>query len=204
MSLRRFWTDIGEPAKAIAEPVSLLRALKDAMTLRYLDGGGDGCMNDDDQPTDRRKLFHHLTFYGFLLCFASTSTATGYHYLLGLEAPYPWYDLPVLLGTLGGIGLLVGPIGLLQAKFRRDPALSDAPRLGMDVAFLVMLFMTSLTGLLLLVLRETPAMGLLLAVHLGVVFSLILTMPYGKFMHGLYRVLALVKYAKERANLGIS
>ena len=110
----------------------------------------------------------------------------------------------MLLGTAGGIGLLVGPLGLLQAKFRRDPALGDVPRMGMDVAFLVMLFMTSLTGLLLLVLRETAAMGLLLAVHLGVVFSLILTMPYGKFMHGLYRVLALVKYAKERANLGIS
>ena len=51
----------------------------------------------------------------------------------------------------------------------------------MDVAFLAILFMTGLAGLLLLPLRETPAMGILLAVHLGVVFSLILTMPCGKF-----------------------
>ena len=73
----------------------------------------------------------------------------------------------------------------------------DEPRLGMDFAFLAMLFATSLTGLLLLVLRATPAMPLLLALHLGVVFALFLTMPYGKFVHGLYRFAALVRYARE-------
>jgi citrate/tricarballylate utilization protein len=40
-------------------------------------------------------------------------------------------------------------------------------------------------------------MGLLLAVHLGFVFALFLTLPYGKFVHGLYRFLALVQYARE-------
>jgi citrate/tricarballylate utilization protein len=51
---------------------------------------------------------------------------------------------------------------------------------------------------LLLVLRETAAMGPLLALHLGVVFSLFVTMPYGKFVHGIYRFTALVRYAMER------
>jgi citrate/tricarballylate utilization protein len=198
MSLRAFWNDIGETATTLTKPVSLWQAVKDTGSLRYLDGGGAGCFNEDDRPTDRRRLYHHLTFYGFLLCFAATSVATLYHYLLGREAPYPWYDLPVLLGIAGGIGLIIGPAGLLAAKFTRDKRLVDQPRMGMDVSFLVMLLLTSLTGLGLLVLRETPAMGMLLATHLGVVFALFLTMPYGKFMHGLYRFLALVKYAKER------
>ena len=66
------------------------------------------------------------------------------------------------------------------------------------MAFVAMLFLTSLTGLALLVLRETPAMGLLLAFHLGIVFGLFLTLPYGKFVHGLYRYAALARYAKER------
>ncbi|MEC7943240.1 MAG: tricarballylate utilization protein TcuB, partial [Pseudomonadota bacterium] len=48
-----------------------------------------------------------------------------------------------------------------------------------------------------LVLRETPAMGLLLALHHCVVFGLFITKPYGKFVHGKYRYLALVRYAKE-------
>ena len=72
----------------------------------------------------------------------------------------------------------------------------------MDTGFLVMLFLTGLTGLLLLVLRATPAMGLLLAVHLGVVFGLFITMPYGKFVHGTYRFLALVRFARERQSVG--
>jgi citrate/tricarballylate utilization protein len=196
--VRAFWRDIGEPAATLAEPKSLWQAMQDAGRLRYLDGGGVGCFNEDERPTDRRRLYHHLTFYGFLLCFAATSVATLYHYLLAREAPYPWYDLPVLLGTLGGLGLLIGPAGLLAEKWKRDPMLLDETRYGMDVAFIAMLFMTSLTGMALLVLRETSAMGMLLALHLGVVFGLFVTMPYGKFVHGIYRYVALVRYAKER------
>jgi len=74
----------------------------------------------------------------------------------------------------------------------------DEKRSGMDVAFIVMLFLTGLTGMALLLLRDTSAMGPLLALHLGVVFSLFVTMPYGKFVHGLYRFVALVRYARER------
>ena len=68
----------------------------------------------------------------------------------------------------------------------------------MDMAFIVMLLLTGLTGLLLLILRDTSAMGILLSVHLGVVLALFLSLPYGKFVHGLYRYLALVKYAAEK------
>ena len=45
--------------------------------------------------------------YGFMLCFAATCVATLYHYFLGEPAPYPFWSAPVLLGTVGGVGLLV-------------------------------------------------------------------------------------------------
>jgi citrate/tricarballylate utilization protein len=176
--------------------------MRDAGELRYLDGGGPGCVNEDERPNDRRKIYHHLTFYGFLLCFAATCVATLYHYLLAREAPYPWWDLPVVLGTIGGVGLLVGPVGLLAEKWKRDPALVDRKRTGMDVAFILMLFLSSLTGMALLLWRDTGAMGPLLALHLGVVFALFITMPYGKFVHGIYRYVALVRYARERRMMG--
>ena len=68
----------------------------------------------------------------------------------------------------------------------------------MDTAFIAMLFLTSLTGFLLMILRDSAAMGILLSLHLGVVLGLFLSLPYGKFVHGLYRLLALIKYAAER------
>ena len=202
MGLRDFWHDIGEPAGTLADPPSLWQAMKDAGQLRYLDGGGVGCFNEDERPTDRRRIYHHFTFYGFLLCFASTCVATLYHYLLGREAPYAWWDLPVVLGTLGGIGLVAGSVGLLFGKSRRDVALVDTGSTGMDAAFILMLFLTGLTGLALLAWRDTSLMGPLLALHLGVVFALFVTLPYSKFVHGLYRYAALVRYARERRRMG--
>jgi citrate/tricarballylate utilization protein len=198
MSFVRFWPDTGEEVAEFANPQSFSNATWDAMGLRYLDGGGEGCTYPDEKPSFARRNFHHLTFYGFLLCFAATSVATIYHYIFGLKAPYPFYSLPVILGTLGGIGLLVGPAGLVWLKYKRDPELADRTQTGMDIGFIALLFLASLTGLALLFLRETRAMGVLLAAHLGVVLALFLTLPYGKFMHALYRFAALVRFHIER------
>lgn len=195
-SIRNFWRGSSASGSGVGTR-SIWQATKDAGSLRYLDGGGDGCGVTEEIGPDRRRHAHHATFYGFLLCFASTSVATLYHFLLGREAPYPWWDLPVVLGTVGGIGIVAGPLMLLAEKARRAPVLADTAKRGMEIAFLLMLFLTGASGLALLVLRETAAMGILLAVHLGVVFALFLTMPYGKFVHGLYRFAALVKYSYE-------
>jgi citrate/tricarballylate utilization protein len=198
LGVHRFWSDIGEAEAPAIDRRSIWQAVKDAGRLRYLDGGGMGCTSNEDRPRDRRRHAHHMVFYGFLLCFASTSVATLYHYLLGREAPYAWYELPVLLGTLGGLGLVSGTLALYRAKRRCDPSLLDTQHVSMDVAFLAMLFLTGLSGLAVLVLRGTGALGILLALHLGIVFALFITMPYGKFVHGVYRFAALVRYARER------
>ena len=196
LSVRRFWVETG--AAGSLDGLSLWQAMKDAAQLRYLDGGGAGCMNEDERPEDRRRLYHHLTFYGFLACFAATSIATVFHYGFGWEAPYPWYSPVKIFGVLGGIGLLIGPWGLAVAKAKQAKEVKTTSASGMDVAFLVMLFLTSLTGLALYLLRDTAAMGILLAAHLGVVFALFLSFPYGKFVHGFYRFAALIRYAAEQ------
>jgi citrate/tricarballylate utilization protein len=117
-----------------------------------------------------------------------------YHGVFGWHAPYAYTSVPVLLGTAGGIGLVVGPAGLAVLRRRRDPLLRDESGDGLDTSLLLLLALTSLTGLLLLALRHSPAMGPLLVVHLGVVLALLLTLPYSKFVHGVYRMLALVRY----------
>ncbi len=188
----RFWRDIG-PTVRLKPEATTVAALRDALTLRHLHGGGVDCASELETRTPWRRWFHHCTFYGFMLCFASTSVAAVYHSVLGAHAPYGYTSLPVLLGTAGGVGLLVGPVGLAVVRRKRDPALGDPAQHGLDASFLALLFLTSLTGLALLLLRHQRVMGALLIVHLGSVLALFLTLPYGKFVHGLYRLLALAR-----------
>ena len=112
MGVRAFWRDIGEPVghddrREIAVAGDLATPASCAISM----AAASAASTRTSARTDRRKLYHHLTFYGFMLCFAATCVATLYHYLLAREAPYAWWDLPVVLGTLGGIGLLIGPAG---------------------------------------------------------------------------------------------
>jgi citrate/tricarballylate utilization protein len=198
VSVARFWKS-APPLVSSSTSGAYTEAFGNVLTLKYLDGGhGDGCNDEDDKSTHRRRQFHHLTFYGFMLCFASTSLGTFYHYVLGLHAPYALLSLPVIIGSLGGVGLIIGPLGLFWLKRNRHPLHGDLAQNAMDYGFVALLFFTSLTGMLLTFLRHTDALALLLCVHLGVVMALFLTMPFGKFAHGFYRGAALLKWAIEK------
>lgn len=188
-----------EPDGKASGVAAVAKASSDAATLKYLDGGhGEGCNTKDEGFSNQRRYYHQFTMWGFLLCFASTSVATIYDYGLGLIAPYPFFSLPVLLGTLGGIGLLIGPAGLLWVKLQSDTRPMLVRHYGMDYAFLALLFMISLTGMLLLGLRETSAMGVMLAIHLGFVLAFFISLPYSKFVHAVYRFAALLRFAGNR------
>lgn len=201
MGARNFWRDTGTPNVSTKDHVG---ATNDALRLTYLDGGGEGCFNEGDTPDDNRRLWHHFTFYGFMLCFAATSIATLFHYILGKEAPYQWWELPALLGIAGGIGLVVGPVGLLRAKLQRLKDISTPTYKGMEFGFIFILLLTGASGLALRFLGGTPLLGIILAIHLGAVLTLFLTMPYGKFVHGLYRYLALARYERDKRDAGHS
>ncbi|MBH1967622.1 MAG: tricarballylate utilization 4Fe-4S protein TcuB [Pseudomonadales bacterium] len=200
MGVRRFWRNVSPVATPLPLKTSAaLEATANVAKLKYLDGGhGEGCNNADDQFTLWRRRFHHLTFYGFMLCFAATGVATLFHYLLKWSAPYPIFSLPVMLGIAGGIGLLIGPAGLLWLNLRRNPAHGDEHQKPMDRGFIALLFLVSASGLALLAFRETSALGLMLAIHLGLVMAFFLTMPYSKFAHGIFRSAALLKHAIEK------
>ncbi len=196
LGVRRFWNEVSPGA---ASGAAVGEAAHDVLRLKYLGGGhGQGCNDADDAFALARKRFHHLTFYGFLLCFAATSVATLYHYLFGWQAPYGYASLPKLLGSFGGVALVVGTAGLFRLNLQRHALHGDAAQKPMDRGFIALLFFTALTGLLLMLWRTSPALPLLLAVHLGVVMALFATLPYGKFAHGIYRSAALLKWAIEK------
>ena len=183
-------------AKRSAERGGTGAAFADMLTLNHLHVGGRDCVTGLERRTPWRRRLHHATFYGFMLCFASTCVATLYHFI-GMPAPYAYASLPVLLGTAGGIGLVVGTAGALLHRRAHDAALTDVAQNNLDRSFLVLLLLTATTGLLLLVLRHERVMGLLLLGHLGVVLALFLTLPYGRFVHGLYRGIALLRYRRD-------
>jgi citrate/tricarballylate utilization protein len=194
-----FWRETGGKLSELVDPRANIHAMGNALRLKYLDGGGYGCNYPADRFSMVRRWFHHLVFYGFMLCLASTTVAAIYHHFLHWGAPYPFWSWPVMLGSVGGLALLIGTGGLLYLKRQMDPVPTMPRAFGMDAGFLLLLFLTSLTGLLLLILRETAAMGTLLAIHLGVVVGLFIMMPYGKFVHAIYRYVALIRNAIEQS-----
>jgi citrate/tricarballylate utilization protein len=99
---------------------------------------------------------------------------------------------------VGGVALIAGTGGLLWFKFRSDRQPEGSGASGMDYVFLVTLGLTALTGLLTLIFRATAAMGSVLILHLALVAALFVTAPYGKFVHFVYRSLALVRYEIEQ------
>ena len=126
--------------------------------------------------------------------------ATLYHYLLRL-ARAVCADEPARAARhrRRHRASLIGPAGLLWLNLRRASAARRCRRRDRwTCGFIALLFLVSLTGLALLAWRDTGAMALLLAVHLGVVMALFVTLPYGKFAHGIYRSAALLKWAIEK------
>ncbi|MGZ8495631.1 MAG: tricarballylate utilization 4Fe-4S protein TcuB [Candidatus Binatia bacterium] len=194
----RFWRETQGNVVELIDFAALWRATKDAFGLAYMKGGGAGCNYPGESFSQSRLWLHHAVFFGFLLDLAATTIAAFYDHFLSWQAPYPYFSAPVVLGTVGGIMLVIGTIGLLYLKWRSDRGPAHASMFSMDVAFLLLLFLTSFTGLLLLGFRETTAMGSLLVIHLGVVAGLFITMPYGKFAHVVYRYAALVRFSIEQ------
>lgn len=198
IGLRRYWAEVGGAQVRFAHVTA---ALKAAAVMRNLDGGqGQGCnFEDGDRFTNKRRYAHQLVMYGFLLCFAATSSGTVMHYALGMEAPYGLLSLPKLLGLPGGVMLSVGAVWLMALKLRAERALGSASAWGGEMAFVALLGLTGFTGLLLWAVTGTALVGPLLAIHLGAVLAFFLTTPYSKMVHGFYRLAALVRDAQTNA-----
>ena len=196
MSLRSFWRSVDGGVFRLSD---FLDACKSAGRMKNLSGGhGDGCnFEDTDRFSQARRHFHQATLYGFLLCFASTSSGTLLHYVFGLEAPYGLFSLPKLLGVPGGILLCLGTAGLAWLKTKADPELGAPNHWGGEMAFVLLLFAISATGLALYAATGTAAVAALLPIHLGTVLTFFVLTPYSKMAHGFYRMASLTREAAQ-------
>ena len=194
----RFWS---ETRSALHQPggvMALASAFTAALGLRYLKGGGPGCFYPDERPSSVRRIYHSLTSWGLLSDFVATTLAFIYQDFFHRLPPYPLTSAPVIFGSVGGVALIVGTGGLIWFKLRSDREPEGAGASGMDYVFLVTLGLTALTGMLTLIFRAMPAMGSMLILHLALIAALFVTAPYGKFVHFVYRSLALIRYEIEQ------
>lgn len=197
VSLRRYWRTTGAQELRLSD---FSAALRSAGRMRNLDGGhGDGCnFENEDRFSHARRYAHQAVLYGFLLCFASTSSATVMHYGFGLEAPYGFFSLPKLLGVPGGILLTIGCAAMAWLKLRADRELGAPRAWGGEMAFILLLGAVGATGLALYAATGTAAVAWLLALHLGLVLTFFLLTPYSKMAHGFYRLAALAIEAARK------
>lgn len=173
VSARRFWNDIAKVAPAATMVRALWRATGDVVTLRNLSGV--------------RKYFHYAVLGGFLLACAST-IAVRFSASVSLAT---W------LGVVGGSGMTIGGAGLLLAKAFSDARPRAQHLLGFEYAFVLLVVLVAGSGLALHAFLASPVLRYLLPIHLGIVLTVFFVWPYSKFVHGIYRGLALLRSAME-------
>jgi citrate/tricarballylate utilization protein len=196
---RRYWAATGRTASAPGSG-SIAKAVWEALILRYLRGGGGKCYYpQDDQPSDARRRLHLLVVGGFGLCVVSTIAAAIQQDIAGEQPPYPWLSVPVISGTIGGIGLLIGCGGLLTLKARSSGVTSVAQMTVKDYGLLTALAFLALSGLAALLTRDTAAFGIVLLIHLAAVILAFASAPYSKLIHAVFRLTALIRDHAERA-----
>jgi citrate/tricarballylate utilization protein len=194
----RFWSETTSALNEKGSWKTLAAAVGAALGLRYLKGGGPGCFYPDDRPSSTRRIYHSLTFWGLASDFVSTTLAFVYQDFFHWLPPYSPMSAPVIFGGVGGVALIIGTCGLIYYKSESDREPAAAAASGMDYVFLVTLCLTALTGMLTLILRATSAMGSILVMHLACIAALFVSAPYGKFVHAVYRTLALIRYEVEQ------
>ncbi|ARE39588.1 TcuB: works with TcuA to oxidize tricarballylate to cis-aconitate [Rhodovulum sp. P5] len=197
-----FWVATAGPTTRHSRQ-TVLRAFRDVLTLRNLGAGGAGCEDTNGRTGTLRRWSHHLVAYGFALTFLATLSGAVLHHSAGQLAPYPVHSPPVVLGALGGVAMLMGLAGLEWRRRNADRAPAAIRMETADRVLRACLAIVAATGLALLAFREAAAMGLLLALHLGSVLGLALSLPFGKLSHGAYRAAALLRHRAERAARGL-
>jgi citrate/tricarballylate utilization protein len=195
-AIARYWHDTHGPLRDLASWPALGKALVYAARLRYL-RGGDECSYPGENPSPARRRLHMALSCGFAACFAATVSAALLQDILGIAPPYPLLSVPVILGTAGGLGMITGCAGLIVLKRHSDPAPGTS-----DYGLLIGLGLLAVTGVLTLALRTTPAYGLVLVTHLATIVVCFCIAPYTRFVHAVYRFLAIVADNIESARTG--
>ena len=194
---RRFW-------KMLATSQERHGSFFGALAPSLIDIGTHKKFSSCDRGVPKRRWGHFLVMWGFVGAAVTSGFAILYLYRetvfvswlhLGYDYPVPLTHWVKWLGNTSAVLLIVG--GLLLWLNRRS---TGDKLVGMTTAFdrffLWVVLGVIATGVLTEIFRFTPVPPVVACsvyvVHLGIVLTLFLTLPYSKFAHILYRTLAMV------------
>jgi len=192
----KFWKMMGDAQQRTGSFIgSLLGAVLDIGTHKKF--------STCDRGVPKRRWGHFLLMWGFVGAAITSGFAVVYLYRdtvffswLNLQHAYP---VPIThwvkwLGNISAVLLVVGGVLLFVNRLTRGDKLVGQTT-AFDRFFLWLVLAVIGTGVLTEIIRYTvdaPMLGLgVYIVHLGVVLSLFLTLPYSKFAHIFYRTLAM-------------
>jgi len=148
---------------------------------------------------NRFRYYAHLSLlWGFTWLFIATLIGFGIDfYNLQVSRLYP-----LLLGVIAGAFLIYGSGYFIYKRIIKDEEFATYSD-EMDWMLIILFFLVGLSGYFVTIFRllSMPySWYISFIIHLILVFDLLITAPYGKFMHSLYRPLALWMVDAEKGS----
>lgn len=182
----RYWSQINIGTKQKTGLSAIFGGLSDAFGHENFKGGGAGCTYPDSRRKSFRLIFHPMVLFGFLIALVSISF-------------YPAFGLPFrILYLLGSAMMFFGSAGLMYGRTLSDRTRETPGMIRIDFPFTLLLNLGGLTGIVLVVFYGSGFDWSVFLIHDALIFTLFLLAPFGKFIHPLFRILALVKNRAER------
>jgi len=194
---RKYWRVAGTSGALPGGWRAIVDCIYEAGSLKNLRGGGEPC-HENARPSKMRRIWHQCVSYGFVFCLMSTISAAVLQDIVGRAPPYVVWSIPVVLGLVGGAGMTVGCSALIITKGRADREATDARMESRDYGLLIALEFIAVTGIMTILSRNSAAYGSILVFHLATVGTAFAVAPYTKFVHWIYRSMALYRDAVER------
>jgi quinone-modifying oxidoreductase subunit QmoC len=199
VSGRRFWTALGAGRERQGSFFAkLVPALAEIATHQRF--------GTCDRGVPKRRWGHFLLMWGFIGAAVTSGFAVVYLYKdylpfsLFMPADAPAYPVPIdhwvkWLGNISAVALVVGGVLLFINRMTKNDKLVGATT-AFDRFFLWLVLAVIGTGVFTEVFRFVAVPPVVASfvylVHLAVVLSLFLTLPYSKFAHLVYRTLAMI------------
>ncbi|KPK81803.1 MAG: hypothetical protein AMS27_15190 [Bacteroides sp. SM23_62_1] len=183
LSIRVFWKRLHEARISAERKQSILKSFFGVLIELLLHKKLRQC-----KAQKHRYYSHLLVFWGFILLlivtfFAILST-------LFFEYPLPFLNPIKIAGNAGGFALVTGcTIMIVKRVSQRNNYKSSY----IDWIFLISMFLLGITGFMVELARfqNWTFAYLLYFIHLILVWMVILYLPYTKFAHFIYRIVAL-------------